>query len=89
MSNAPLSEDERRAAYLAQQRALRLPPWVEPPCVQDPDVPLRGTADEARMMRLLRAMLAAGVSRWSRDPLGDLAAAKRKPKARAIAQVTA
>lgn len=67
------TEDERRAAYGAQCRALGLKPWQEPPCVMDPHKPMRGTDDERIMMALLRRMLAAGVSRWAHDPLAELA----------------
>jgi hypothetical protein len=72
------TEDEQRATYSAQIKALGLKPWQEPPCVQDPNRHCRGTEDERVMMQLLRRMLEAGVSRWHHDPLTALAEAARR-----------
>ncbi len=73
----PLTEAEQSAAYSAQIDNLHLKPWEEPPCVQDPHVPLRGSPAELKAMRLLRRMLALGVSRWVHDPLKAMAEAER------------
>jgi hypothetical protein len=75
-----VSDEERRNAYRAQVEALGLKPWQEPPCAVDPDVAIRGTQDELRMMALRRRMIAAGVSRWAHDPLGELAKAEGKQR---------
>ena len=76
----PWAEVARFAAYSAQGRVLHLKPWQVPPCVVDEENPNeRDVAAQA----LLRKMLAAGVSRYEPDPMTALAAAKRKPKAKA------
>lgn len=53
------------AAQCAQRKALRLKVWELPPCCVDPD-------DGTRAAKLLRKMLAAGVSRFHPDPLAAL-----------------
>ena len=50
------------AAYDCQCRTLRLPIWEEPPCAARP-------TDKGKAGRLLRRMLARGVSRYHPDPL--------------------
>ncbi len=82
-----MTRAEQRAAYSAQIHSLSLRPWEEPPCVQDPHVPLRGSPAELKAMRLLRQMLAAGISRWHPDPLKALAEAemnKARPRRRTM-----
>ena len=54
------------AAYDCQCRALRAKPWEEPPCGAQPTY--RNQAG-----RLLRRMLARGVSRYHPDPLAAIA----------------
>lgn len=63
------------AAYCCQIRALHLKPWQEPPCVADEDGPAE--RDKAAQ-KLLREMLALGVSRYDPDPVAAIAAAKRE-----------
>ena len=54
------------AAYDCQCRRLRLKPWEEPPCSAQP-------TDRNQAGRLLRRMLARGVSRYHPDPLAAIA----------------
>jgi hypothetical protein len=63
----------RFASYSCQVDALHLKPWEHPPIwVDDPDdYPDREAA------RLLKRMLAAGVSRFDPDPMRALEAAER------------
>ena len=60
------------AAFSAQCRSLALQPWESPPCIAD------GFHGDASARKLLRQMLAAGISRYHPDPLGALEEAKRK-----------
>ena len=63
------------AAYDCQCRALRAKPWEEPPCGAQP-------TDRNQAGRLLRRMLARGVSRYHPDPLAAIAGrenAKKEP----------
>jgi hypothetical protein len=55
------------AAYSCQIDALKLKPWEDPPCVCD------GEGDEPGD-RLLRKMIAAGVSQFEPDPMAALRA---------------
>jgi hypothetical protein len=71
------TDDEMREIYSAQCAALRLKPWQEPPCVVSEDDP---NERDKSAQELLRRMLAAGVSRYDRDPLAALAVAERKPR---------
>jgi len=61
------------AAHVCQCRALKHPPWERPPCgvSEDDDREIN-----IEPVRLLRRMLAAGVSRYDPDPLAALEAAK-------------
>ena len=54
------------AAYDCQCRTLRLPVWEEPPCAARP-------TEKGKAGRLLRRMLARGVSRYHPDPLAAIA----------------
>jgi hypothetical protein len=77
--DAKLEEDGWReaaesAAYCCQCRALRLRPWEEPPCIVDAHDDHERDKDA---QKLLRDMLAAGVSRFHPDPLAAIAATKQ------------
>jgi hypothetical protein len=63
------------AASLCQTRALDLKPWQEPPSAASEDDP---TERDKAAQKLLREMLAAGVSRFHVDPVAAIEAAKRK-----------
>ena len=60
------------AAYTVQGDALRLRPWENPPCAIDED---DDDPRDAMGRKLLRRMLAAGLSRFEPDPLAALAEA--------------
>ena len=66
------------AAYDCQCRALRLPVWEEPPCAARP-------TDKGKAGRLLRRMLARGVSRYHPDPLAAIACAVSATRRVAVA----
>jgi hypothetical protein len=68
-------EAAESAVYHCQCRALCLRPWQEPPCVADADDPAE--RDKAAQ-KLLREMLALGVSRFHPDPLAAIEAAKQR-----------
>jgi hypothetical protein len=78
------------AAYCRQSRTLHLRPWETPPCwVIDPDSPPdfgegesagRNYDGRAQAAKLLRKMLALGISRWHPDPRAAIAEARRAPK---------
>ena len=72
LKDEPWEEVAWFAAYCAQIELLKLKPWQQPPCHADEDDPNeRGKAAQ----KLLREMLAAGVSRYHPDPLAAIAAA--------------
>jgi len=58
------------AAYHCQMRSLGLPPWRQPPCWADEDDKFPADQDA---QRLLRKMLAAGISRYHPNPMAALA----------------
>lgn len=62
------------ACYVCQCRALCLRPWQSPPSSVEEDDPDEHDKDA---QKLLRKMLAAGVSRFDPDPLAALK--KKKP----------
>jgi hypothetical protein len=72
------------AAYCRQCDVLHLMPWQDPPCHIDLDEE-HDEGDAARdqisgyeqAAKLLREMLALGVSRWHPDPLAAIEAAKK------------
>ena len=66
------TETAEFAAYMVQGDTLRLRPWENPPCGVD-----EGDDDprDATGRKLLRRMLAAGLSRFEPDPLAALAEA--------------
>jgi hypothetical protein len=63
------------AAYCCQCRALRLRPWEEPPCIVDAHDEYER---DKEAQRLLRQMLALGISRYAPDPIAAIEAAKRE-----------
>jgi hypothetical protein len=70
LADRPWDEVAQFAAYFCQTKTLHLKPWQIPPChVADPDNPAPG---EATAAKILRKMLAAGLSRWHPDPLAGL-----------------
>jgi hypothetical protein len=71
LSDEPWSAVARFASRVVQGRALKLKPWQEPPCCVSPEGPERDHAAQ----RLLRKMLAAGVSRYDPDPVAAIARA--------------
>jgi hypothetical protein len=77
-------EVARFAAYCCQDRALALKPWQMPPCwvrcdpneiLQKPYSDERGHdyRGEQQAARLLKKLLAAGLSKFEPDPIGGLA----------------
>jgi len=75
LEDEPWEEVVRFAAFCCQGRSLHLMPWDLPPCCasegDDSDI-------DAEAVKLLRKMLAAGVSRWHPDPMAAIEEAKRK-----------
>ena len=81
LEDEPWREVAEFAAYCCQIDALSLKPWQDPPVnidedADEPNNPARVSNTAAR--KLLRRMLAAGVSRFEPDPLKALAGAKRR-----------
>ena len=81
LKDEPWVEVATFAAYSVQIDALALKPWQDPPAnldedADEPDNAAR--ASNAAGRKLLRQMLAAGVSRYDPDPLAALAEAKRR-----------
>ena len=75
-------EAARFAAHHCQYHHLALRTWEEPPCDVDPDeidrIIARGPASNAfGGARLLKRMLAAGLSRFDPTPIESLEAVKR------------
>jgi hypothetical protein len=63
------------ASCSVQREALRLKPWQLAPCevdAGDVDAPGYEHRRTAQAAKLLRRLLAAGLSRWEPDPLGAL-----------------
>ena len=65
------------SAYHCQMQSLDLCPWEEPPCWQRED---DDSERNAPAVKLLKRMLAAGVSRYHPDPLKALAGARRSSR---------
>ena len=76
------------AAYICQNRSLRLAPWQMPPCwivnCDDPNDPANvphgakdgdGRFEAARLCRVLRAQ---GISKWHPNPEATLADVRRR-----------
>ena len=83
LEDEPWIEVAEFAAYCCQIESLSLKPWQSPPVhvdenANEPNNPARESDSAAR--RLLRQMLAAGVSRYDPDPLKALAGAKRRSR---------
>jgi hypothetical protein len=76
LQDDPWSEVSQFAAYCCQIHALHLKPWQSPPCSVDEDDP--DEHDNKTAQKLLRLMLANGVSRFDPDPLAALKRRKRK-----------
>jgi hypothetical protein len=66
------------AADCAQTKALRLKPWQIAPRWASPDDVTAATTERREAAKLLRKMLATGVSRYHPDPLAAIEEAKRK-----------
>ena len=75
LEDRPWAEVARFAASCCQSRSLHLEPWSLPPCSVSEDDDSDVDADA---VKLLREMLAAGVSRYHPDPLTALEEAKPK-----------
>jgi hypothetical protein len=73
LAHDPWNEVARFASYSCQSDALNLKPWDEPPCVAREHDP---NERDKKAQRLLRKMLAAGVSRYHPDPLAALEAVR-------------
>ena len=69
LQDEPWREVAEFAAYGCQMHALSLRPWRDPPCHADED---ETKPRDKAAQRLLRKMLAAGVSRYEPDPLAAL-----------------
>jgi hypothetical protein len=69
------------AAYVCQCDSLHLPPWELPPCcIDDPDNPEDDGPwhwGEKKAAKLLKQMLALGISKYHPDPPAAIKAAKR------------
>jgi hypothetical protein len=82
LADDPRIEVGQFASYHRQVNALRLRPWEPPPChINDADETLAqpeqpGDGKHAAA-RLLKQMLALGVSKWHPDPLAAIEQAKR------------
>ena len=75
LEDQPWAEVATFASFCVQGTSLNLMPWDLPPCCASED---DDSKVDAAAVKLLRMMLAAGVSRWHPDPLAALAEAKRK-----------
>jgi hypothetical protein len=76
----PWREVGEFAAYGCQCATLKLKPWQSPPCEVDPDwADDTGDDHHGRIAaaRLLRRLLAAGLSRYEPDPVAALERAER------------
>lgn len=70
------------AAHRCQEKSLHLTPWeCWPPCavnVDDVDAPGCAHQGISKSAKLLRRMLALGISRWHPDPLAAIEAAESR-----------
>jgi hypothetical protein len=82
IGKATWTEVAELCAYSCQMTNLRLKPWETPPCHADEKNPWPDPVDSvtrfSEACRLLRKMLAAGISRWHPDPMKALEHAERK-----------
>ena len=78
LTERPWEEVAEFAACVCQSRSLRLRPWMRPPCLVDNgrEYPPWNEAGQ----RLLKEMLALGVSRWHPDPLAAIEEKRRAEK---------
>jgi hypothetical protein len=79
-SESPLRVGEF-AAYCCQHRVLQTRPWETAPCSVDEDDPIPDGDDHrrtGRAIKLLRRLLAAGLSRYEPDPIEALARVEGK-----------
>ena len=74
-SGQPWEEVASFAAFGMQIEALDLMPWQAPPCIADED---HDDPHQPEAVKLLRRMLAAGVSRYDPDPMGAFERVKTK-----------
>jgi hypothetical protein len=68
------TEAAKIAAVDCQSRALRLPPWEQPPCSE-------AAQDDPRARHLLARLRERGLSVYEPDPLAALERAASKPAA--------
>jgi hypothetical protein len=73
LEDEPWAEVAMFATFCCQTRSLALQPWDLPPCCADEDGDSDGVDCDA--IKLLRTMLAAGVSRFDPDSMTALEAA--------------
>jgi hypothetical protein len=73
LTDRPWQEVAKFAAYNCQMDSLKLKPWEAPPCWVDVD-----DREHKQAAKLLREMLALGVSRYHPDPLEGIGAAKHR-----------
>ena len=73
LSERPWRRVAEFAAYSCQMNSLKLKPWQTPPCWSEPD-----DYRHRQAAKLLREMLAAGLSRFEPHPLAAIEVAKRK-----------
>jgi hypothetical protein len=86
LADNPRIEVGQFASCHRQRKMLRLKPWEPPPChIDDADETLAQPEqlDDGKhaAARLLKQMLALGVSKWHPDPVKAIAEAKKRPSA--------
>jgi hypothetical protein len=72
LSERPWQEVAEFAVYSCQMINLKLKPWEFPPCWVEP-----ADREHRQAAKLLREMLALGISRFHPDPLTAITEAKR------------
>jgi hypothetical protein len=84
----PFEDVGRFASYGCQVRSLHLPPWAYPPCwisLDEIDALIAAGDDGIRgkyvAAKLLKRMLALGISNYHPDPLAAIEAATKKDAA--------
>jgi hypothetical protein len=84
----PFEDVGRFASYGCQVRALRLPPWATPPCwINKADIDATiargddGTRGNYVAAKLLKHMLALGVSQFHPDPMAAIVEAEKRDAA--------
>ena len=68
------------AAHYQQYRALGLSPWLRPPCefTEDGDPHNQNRECDNAPIKLLKRMLAHGLSRWEPSPIAAIAAKQKR-----------